>query len=314
MQKAILVLSVAVMLAAVCSAADKIDLKLRLAAGASHEMKMTQTQDISQTMQGQQMNVRQTQDMVLAMDCLAVDANGNMDVKMKYKSMKMSIEGPMGKIEFDSENPAAPDPNRPDMKMMNAIFSAMVGSEFQMTLTPTGETSNIKGLAEMLKKLKDKVGEQAGPAEMFIDKMFDENQVKEMTGNMMAVYPNDAVAVGDSWYDTKSINFMLPIDLDTTYMLKSVSSETAVIDAISKLDMGDSSKIIDIDPNNKMAMQLAGTINATNEVDVKTGLTKKSNVKMDFTGMLKMESNPQMPEGITMPITIKGSAVMELIK
>ncbi|MEN6384880.1 MAG: DUF6263 family protein, partial [Phycisphaerales bacterium] len=202
----------------------------------------------------------------------------------------------------------------PQEKMMSGLFGAMVGSQFQLKVKPTGETYDIRGISEMMKKVKEKIGAEAGPAESIIDKMFDENQIKELTGNMMNMYPANPIAIGDSWYETKSINFMLPIDIDTTYMLKSVKDDTAIIDAVSKMDMGDTSKPLVIDPNTKMSMQLSGTINAASEVNVKNGLTKKSDITMNFSGMLKMEGNEQMPEGMTIPMTIKGTATVEMIK
>ena len=82
------VVYVLVMSAVMCSAAqDKVDLKLRLKAGESHEMKTTQTQDIVQTINGLEMNMKQTIEMVMGMDCLSVDANGVMDIAITYKSM-----------------------------------------------------------------------------------------------------------------------------------------------------------------------------------------------------------------------------------
>ncbi len=317
MKKAISVLSVVILLATVCSAADKIDLKLRLKAGDSHEMKMTQTQDIAQTMNGSEFKMKQTQEMVMGLDCISVDANGIMDVKMTYKSMKMSMEGPMGKMEFDSAKPKSTDANTPPQeKMMTGIFSAIVGSEFQLKIKPNGETCDVRGISEMMNKMKGamQADAQSQAVGNVIEKMFDENQIKELTGNMMNMYPVEPIAVGDSWYDTKSMNFMMPIDIDTTYMLKSVKDGVATIDAVSKMDMGDTAKPIAIDPNNKMAMQLSGTINAASEVDLKTGMTKKSDITMNFSGILKMEPNEQMPEGMAIPMTIKGTATVELTK
>jgi hypothetical protein len=303
--------------AALCSAGqEKVDLKLRLKAGESHEMKMTQVQDINQTMGDEEMKMKQTQEMVMGMDCLSVDANGVMDVQMTYKSMKIVMDGPMGHMEFDSANPKLIDPNRPDQKMMAAMVSAMAGCKFQMKVTPTGEASDVRGIEDMLAKVKKEVPSGPGMEGMdkFFDKMFDEKQLEELTGNMMTVFPAKSVAVGDTWYDTQSINFIMPINVDTTYMFKSRKNGIAYIDAAAKMDMGDSSKPIEIDPNNKMSMQISGTINSTNEVDEKTGLTRKSSITMNFSGVIRMEANEQMPEGMTIPMTIKGDAVVELIK
>ncbi len=314
---------VLVMQAVICFAAQegqapagKVDLKLRLKAGESHEMKMTQNQNIAQTMNGQEQKMTQTQEMIIGFDCLSIDANGVMDVEITYKSMKMVVDGPMGHMEFDSANPKPVDPNRPDQQMMTAMFSAMAGSKFQMKIAPTGKTSDIRGIKEMLTKIKEKMG--SGPEmqgmDKFFDKMFDEKQAKEMTGDMMGKFPAEPVAVGDTWYNTTSMNFVMPIDVDTTYMLKQRKDGIAYIDAVAKMDMGDSSKAIEIDPNNKLSMQISGTMNTTSEVDEKTGLTRKSNIAMNFSGVIRMEANQQMPQGTTIPMTIVGNAVVELIK
>ncbi|MFA5292449.1 MAG: DUF6263 family protein [Phycisphaerae bacterium] len=311
------VMCVVFLAAAVCPAAqDKVDLKLRLKAGASHEMKMTQTQDIAQTMNGSEMKMKQMHEMVMGMDVLSVDANGVMDIRMTYKSMKMAIDGPMGHMESDSANPKPADPNKPHEKIMNAMASVMVGCQFEMKVKPTGEAYDVRGTKEMLAKVKEKIsnGSEMRGVDKFIDKMFDEKQIKELTGNMMGVFPAEPVAVGDTWYDSKSINFIMPIDVDTTYMFKQSKDGIAYIDTAAKMDMGDSSKLLEIDPNNKMSMQIAGTMNATSEVDEKTGLTRKSNMTMNFSGIVKMEANEQMPDGMTIPMTIKGDMVVELIK
>ena len=257
--------------------------------------------------------MKQTHEMVMGLDCLGIDANGVMDVAMTYKSMKMVMDGPMGHTEFDSANPKSADPNKPQEKIMASIFSAMVGCKFQMKVKPTGETYDIRGTREMIVKAKGAMGnnpEMQGAGE-FLDKMFDEKQLKELVGNMMVVFPAGPVAIGDTWYDTISMNFIVPIDISTTYMLKDRKDGIAYIDAVAKMDMGDNSKTIDMG-SNKMSMQLAGTINATNQVDEKTGLVRKGNMTMSFSGITKMETDPN--HVMTMPMTMTGNVVIELVK
>src|SRR3990167_6120688 len=134
------VLTIAAVISTVCLAEqEKVDLKLRLKAGDSHEMKMAQTQNITQTMNGQEMKMTQVMEMLFGLDCVSVDANGIMTVEMTYKAVKMAMDGPMGKMEFDSANPKPTDPNRPDQKMMATMVSAMAGGKFGMNVSPTGE-------------------------------------------------------------------------------------------------------------------------------------------------------------------------------
>jgi hypothetical protein len=102
----------------------------------------------------------------------------------------------------------------------------------------------------------------------------------------------------------------MPIDVSTTYIFKGRKDGIATIDSVAKMDMGDSSKPIQMGPK-KMSMQLAGTINATHQVDEKTGLVRKGNMTMNFSGIMKMDSEPNLP---AIPMTIAGNAVVELIK
>jgi hypothetical protein len=160
--------------------------------------------------------------------------------------------------------------------------------------------------------MREKMKESAGSIPF--DRMFNEKQIKEMTGSMLGKFPTEPVAVGDTWHSTMSMNFITPIDIDITYMLKQRKDGIAYIDAAAKMDIGDSSKAIEAEPNNKMPMHISGTMNCASQVDEKTGLTRKSNIAMNFSGVVRMGANPQMPEGMTMPITIVGNAVVELIK
>jgi hypothetical protein len=129
----------------------------------------------------------------------------------------------------------------------------------------------------------------------------------------MVIFHKDPAAVGDSWYDTMSMNIMMPIDIETTYIFKSRKDGIAYIDAIAKIDMGDAAKPIEME-GVKMSMQLAGTMNSTNQVDEKTGLVKKSEMTTNFSGIMKMDANAQMPQGMSMPLTMTGTATVELIK
>jgi hypothetical protein len=147
--------------------------------------------------------------------------------------------------------------------------------------------------------------------------MFDEKELKNMAGCLMVIFPKAPAAVGDTWYDTMSMNIMMPIDIETTYIFKSRKDGIAYIDAVAKMDMGDSAKPIDMGQG-KMSMQLAGTMNAKNQVDEKTGLVKKGETTMNFSGIVKMEGqgepNTPMAQGMSIPMTMTGTATVELIK
>lgn len=293
----------------------KVDLKFRLKAGESHEMKISQTQNITQAMNGLEQKMTQQFDMLAGLDVLSVDESGVMDVEFVYKSMKVTMDGQMGHIEFDSANPKLQDANNPMTDMMGKIFSCMVGSKFQTKVSPTGETSDMRGFEAILEKFKKSMGDgpEAQAMTQFFDQFFDKDKVKNMAGDMMVVFPADPVGIGDAWYDKLNLDLGFPIDTDTTYMLKKRENGLAYIDSIAKMDMGDSAKPIEMGPA-KMTMQMAGVVTSAIAVDETTGLVQTSNTVMNLSGMVKMEANEQMPDGMVIPMTIDGNVKVELIK
>ena len=77
------------------------------------------------------------------------------------------------------------------------------------------------------------------------------------------------------------------------------------------MDMGnETSKLIEMD-GVEVNMQMTGVQTGTAEVDETTGWMIRSNTKMKFTGAVKMPPNPQMPEGMSIPMTIEGTAITE---
>jgi len=264
--------------------AEKVDLKLRLKAGDSHEMKLAQTQNITQSFNGQEVKMTQVMEMLFGLDCKNVDKNGIMSIEITYKAVKMTADGMGQKVEFDSANPKPVDANNPREKMMTAIFSAMVGCKFGMQISPTGETIGISGLEEMRGKMKEKLGDlnKTKMVDTFLSKIFNEKELKSMAGSLMVISPKASAAVGDTWYDTMTMN---PIEIDLA----------------------------------KMPMQLAGTMNySANQVDEETGLVKKSIMTLNFSGVAKTEGqgDPNTPtaQNLNIPTTIVSTTIVELIK
>jgi len=305
------VLFVTTIFSAVCFAegADKVDLKLRLKAGESREMKITQTQNTSTTANGREGRSRGTQEMVVGLNVLSVAANGNMDVEIVCRSIKVTADGNItGKFEFDSANPKPVDSNKPEQKRF-APFSALAGSKIKIRIKPAGEFYDVRGFDAIIAKVKEKFPEM-NEKDKILNVFYDE-KVKEMAGNILGVFPAGPVVVGDSWHKTAGMSFIphVPRDVDITYTLKQRKDGIAYIDAAAKFDTG-----VKTDHNSGISEQSAGTIQSSIEMDEATGLTRKSNIAMNISGEAKMAANQQMLQGMKASSTIQGNTVVELIK
>lgn len=283
----LIVLIFAAVISTVCSASDpnassgKVDLKLRLKPGESHEMKMTQSSKIPGTLPV----VETTSEMEIIMNqnVVDVDTSGVMDVEIAYKSFKIRVEelrcisgckgdgvwpeltdeeylrkhGHSRKIksefkrvvimEYDSTKTKSADVKKPAQEMIAAAFSGMAGSKFRMKIKPTGKIYEMDSDANL--------------------PMFNKNQFKESLESITGEFPAEPVAVGDIWHDTRNINSPSPMNFATTYMLKQRKNGVVYIDVAAKTKGGGASS----------------TINSTIEADEKSGLVRKSNSTVHFS-------------------------------
>ena len=135
-----------------------------------------------------QMDMLQTIDMTQTVN--DVDAKGNANVTMKFERWRMNMDGPTGKVEVDSEKGGAAD--NPVAQALAPFVTAMKGAEFNVTMSPQGEQSNVKIPASFLKALK------ANPIPGMQD-MFSEESMKRMMTQSGQVLPKGPISKGATW-------------------------------------------------------------------------------------------------------------------
>lgn len=290
----------------------KVMLKLRLKAGEKRDIKITQIQNITQTMQGKEIKTGLRIETVMGYEILAVEPNGMADMEVTYKSMKVNITSPQGTFVYDSTKPA-PDTNDPMKKVLSTIYSSMTGGTLTMKVKPDGEVSDVNGMAAIIKKVAESAGPEAEIMKKMMSQMFDEKKMKDTMGQMFAVFPDEPVSIGQAWYDNLGIDIGFPIDVSTTYILKKRENGLAYIDAVAKMDIGDTAKKIELQPGMEMSFQMAGAISQSLAVDEISGWAVSGNGSMNLTGTVIMEPSKQMPKGMTIPMKIDGTFKFETL-
>jgi hypothetical protein len=77
------------------------------------------------------------------------------------------------------------------------------------------------------------------------------------------------------------------------------------------MDMGDEdSKLFEVD-GMEMNIQLSGTQTGQSEIDEATGWLLRSKIEQNFFGALKISPNEQMPDGMSIPMTIQSTSTIE---
>lgn len=296
-------------------AEEKIDLKLKLDKCDKFKMTMVQDQQISQNFNGMTMDINQHQEMIMFSEVTDVDDEGVMTIKTTYGDMKMKMDMPQMSFEFDTANPDPNMTNNPQIAPMVKIFSALKEASIYMKVDKTGKTVSIDGMDAMIDSMCDKISQtdpNAGEGIKDMMKSFvNEDKVQEMSNGIFSSFPQGKVAVGDVWDTIMTMGTeQFPMSLDTTCVLKEINDGIAVIDLTAKMDMGaDGGKVVE-QGGMKMNMLLTGVMNGSQQVDIDTGWMTQSQMQQSFSGTMKMEPNQHMPDGMSIPMTIKGKVTI----
>jgi hypothetical protein len=168
------------------------------------------TTDTKQNMKvmGMDITQNQKQTFIFGWTPKEQDKDKNWIVTQKIEGVKMDIEIGGNKITYDSIKDAAGTGNP-----LADFFKALVGSEFELTISPEMKVINIKGRDEFLNKLI-KANPQMEP---LLKQILGDEALKQMADPAFAAVPNKAVKKGDTWEKKSALN-MGPIgSYDTTY-------------------------------------------------------------------------------------------------
>jgi len=335
------------------SATEKLDLKLRLKPGQKYSVRITTEDKISQTVMGQQKNISHTKATAAGFEVKEVDANGVASIRVTYRTLKEKTDSWAGGIEYDSTKPdtAAGNPlARFYTPLIGESFTIRVTSEGQI-VGLKGIDEMFLRIAEKMVEAEDKLVRAAPPGtceaakkraqketpeerakrriegfnnkygsrekrveavKEMIKKMpeFSEDQIKNMLSDMIMVFPDRPVGIGDSWTAKMILaSQSLPIEIDGTYSVKASKKGVVIVDVSSKRHLDDEAV-----PIGKARMKIAGSYQGTLEIDEASGWVIRSKANMKFSGEMKIDANKQMPQGMTVPISIESAITVEPIK
>ena len=152
----------------------------------------------------------------------------------------------------------------------------------------------VKAVKEMLKKYPNMAKEQ----------------IRLMLVSVMTPFPDKPVQAGDSWTDKMVLNAMLPAEVDSVYTLKGDKGNVAIISGSFERTMKDPA--IDFNAGPVQAkMKMVGSYQRSLEIDKSSGWMIRSNSKLKISGEMKIPDNAQMPQGMTVPMTVESIVTVE---
>jgi hypothetical protein len=278
---------------------------MRFEEGKTYRMRMATEQKITQTMEGRTMVMPQTIGFGLTQAVKEVREDGTAVVQVTYDSVKFKQEGPMGAMDYDSANPPATVPP------MARGFAALVGQGFSMDMTPEGRVVRVEGADQLLARITENI-EIPMPAmrstiEAQMKQQFGDQALKEMMEQMMAIYPEKPVAVGDSWSRKVTVARGFPMVMDNNWTLKSRADGVAVVEVRSTVEPNPDAGPLEMG-GMRIQQKLRGDQQGTIEIDETSGWVLKSTLNQEFSGEMTIIGGPQE---VTMPMTIEGVVRVE---
>lgn len=299
--------AIAAMVATRVEAAQKMQYKLTLQKGQKYYIRMITEQQITQTVMGQEQNIEQTIGMGTDFDVNDVDEKGNAWVRYAYRWAKFRQKGPMGEIVYDS--------SKKDSQVSPATqgFAALLGEEFWLKITSKGQVVEVKGLDKMRSNIQKKLPEGPMREAMMqgLQQYLGEEGIKELIESSMAMYPDMAVGVGDSWSKTIVLSYGLPMILENKWTLKQRKDGVATIEVASTFKPNPQAKPMEMGPT-KMSYEISGKQQGIIEMEESTGRLISSKLNQEMSGQIKMVVSGPQPQEMAMPVKIKGVVTMEM--
>lgn len=281
------------------------DLCLKLEKGKEYKQITSSKATVIQQFNGQEINMTMT--ITGTMTFLVKDiTESNYNIDTKFERLGMSMEMPQGTIEFSSENNDAND-------IFSTVLGAMTNKTFEVKMNKTGkitEVNNVEALWETAINQFEQLTEmQKEQLKAQIMKAYGGEAVKGNIEMVTAIYPDKPVNKGDKWTINTKLESGMSAEMTTDYEFTDLTSDYALINGNSTIKTADKDAYIE---SNGMPMKydLTGSMISEIKVDKNTGWIVEAKIKQEIKGDAYIKENPQVPNGMKVPITMINEMVI----
>ncbi len=282
----------------------KVEFKFQLEAGKTYSQTMTIVGQTKQTMMGQ---VREIDSKVTNTTNYKLKEKGDKSNVYTVWYSQIGIESSeMGSsqiINSDTSSLEVVDP-------FSATLSQVIDKEFDARISQKGEVMELMGLEEMIAEITG--GSEENPNEMsaVLSSGFGDSGFSNNVEGITHIFPDTPVKVGDTWTREQNSNTGFPLVIKNTYTLKSVTGDQAVIDVKGPVSVNPEQERADMG-GMEVLYFIEGERSGTLTVEIKTGWVVNATFTDDIGGSLTISPNPQVPDGMTIPLEMKNVTTIQ---
>ena len=175
---------------------QEVDFQWDLEEGESLVYRMVQE---GQSTLGAMGDVTQRQELTMRQDVLGVGADGQLDLRVSYESLRHEQDGPMGSETFDSQVDDPPEGGE------LAVVAGLVGRSFELTIAPWGEVLTVQGMDGFVNEMAEELArttpgiDSPQEARGFLEMAVGDEAMAALMEQGIQSLPQDPISVGDTW-------------------------------------------------------------------------------------------------------------------
>jgi hypothetical protein len=204
--------------------------------------------------------------------------------------------------------------NKDSQDIMTKVMLGMLNKPITIVITKAGKVLEVRNIDNLYTGMFDGFSQltdqQKTQIKAQVEKSFGEKAFKNNFQDAFAMLPAAPVGVNDSWISDTNIETIAMAKIKTTYVLKGITDKNYVIHGDAAVT---SSGTPDYIQSNGMPMRynnMSGTYTVDINLDKATGWVTDSKITKNIKGDLEIKDNPQVPGGMTFPMTITGDINM----
>lgn len=259
---------------------EPAELRLKLRAGDRFHLRRTLEQEMTHRPRGVETKLKQKFGAEYAVEVRSAGADGTAELAVQYYRLTYELDGPDGRIEFDSSAP--PDVIPPPARM----FAATAGHSLTALLGPDGTVREVRGGDELFAMLSATLDLAEGAARDRARESWRQ-QVGEaaLTEDLelaLRVLPPRAVRPGQTW-TTQVVLSTIQATATRQFTLKSLEGGVATIDFTARLAPIPNAPASETE-GMRMTTEVSGTQQGTCRVDSSSGLLRSATWTQEVKG------------------------------
>jgi hypothetical protein len=283
------------------SNAQEADLKLNLKQGDTFYLNNNIDQTITQYISGVEMIIHQNSTYSNKYQVIEVLPNNDYNIMVTYKRVAHKQNSSFSNINYDSDNPNA------EITEDTYTFAALRNQSFSFICNPKGKVSSINGMDAIITKLiasnpKTLNEEEKTELKARFKAEFGDDTMKATLTDLLSVYPQNEIAIGEKWLKTSSINTGIGMTIDYTFTLNNIEDSIAKVSIDATLTPKTDTKPIKYN-GSEMSYNMKGTQTGDLTLDMTSGLTKTCRLTQNMKGKMTM-SGGTLPTPVVIPMEI----------